>query len=169
MTGFLGPGARLGARHPRTPRRVIRWTQPGRDRRRGRSFGRPGLPGAAGTRSVLPPMRALVDQVQQSCNLGVLAAGRVLVLVQLKGPVNFGFRPSGARRRPSPHSPAPVSPRASARHERGRLETGRVRRPKRSQARSANSCLIAASSRSTLAWATACRCTAVPSRLDAST
>ncbi|MBC7403050.1 MAG: helix-turn-helix domain-containing protein [Microbacteriaceae bacterium] len=42
--------------------------------------------------AALPPMRAFVDDVQQSCNLGVLAAGRVLVLAQVESPANFGFR-----------------------------------------------------------------------------
>jgi DNA-binding IclR family transcriptional regulator len=42
--------------------------------------------------AALPAMRALVDDVQQSCNLGVLAAGRVLVLAQVESPANFGFR-----------------------------------------------------------------------------
>lgn len=42
--------------------------------------------------AALPAMRAFVDDVQQSCNLGVLAAGRGLVLAQVESPVNFGFR-----------------------------------------------------------------------------
>jgi len=42
--------------------------------------------------AALPQMRALVDDVRQSCNLGVLSAGRVLVLAQVETPANFGFR-----------------------------------------------------------------------------
>ena len=42
--------------------------------------------------AALPAMRAFVDDVQQSCNLGVLAAGRVLILAQVESPANFGFR-----------------------------------------------------------------------------
>ncbi len=37
-------------------------------------------------------MRAFADDVQQSCTLGVIAAGRVLVLAQVESPANFGFR-----------------------------------------------------------------------------
>lgn len=40
----------------------------------------------------LPPMRWLADELQQSCNLGVLQAGRVLVLAQVESPASFGFR-----------------------------------------------------------------------------
>ncbi|CAN5268834.1 IclR family transcriptional regulator [soil metagenome] len=42
--------------------------------------------------AALPAMRSFVDEVQQSCNLGVLSAGRVLVLAQVESPANFGFR-----------------------------------------------------------------------------
>jgi DNA-binding IclR family transcriptional regulator len=42
--------------------------------------------------AALPAIRAFVDDVQQSCNLGVPAAGRVLVLAQVESPANFGFR-----------------------------------------------------------------------------
>ena len=40
----------------------------------------------------LPPMRWLADETQQSCNLGILQAGRVLVLAQVESPAPFGFR-----------------------------------------------------------------------------
>jgi DNA-binding IclR family transcriptional regulator len=40
----------------------------------------------------LPPMRWLADEIQQSCNLGILHAGRVLVLAQVESPAPFGFR-----------------------------------------------------------------------------
>jgi DNA-binding IclR family transcriptional regulator len=40
----------------------------------------------------LPPMRRLSDAVQQSCNLGVNNAGRVLILAQVESPAPFGFR-----------------------------------------------------------------------------
>ncbi|QNE48326.1 IclR family transcriptional regulator [Glaciihabitans sp. INWT7] len=42
--------------------------------------------------AALPAMRAFADEVRQSCNLGVLSAGRVLVLAQVESPANFGFR-----------------------------------------------------------------------------
>ena len=42
--------------------------------------------------AALPPMRAFVDDVQQSCNLGMIDAGRLLVLAQVESPANFGFR-----------------------------------------------------------------------------
>ena len=41
--------------------------------------------------AAVPAMRAFVDDVQQSCNLGVPVAGRVLVLAQVESPANFGF------------------------------------------------------------------------------
>lgn len=62
---------------------------------------------------------------------------------------------------------------SSARSSRGITDIvlpifGRAQRPGRIQLRSANSSRIAASSRSTVACAAACRCAAVPSSLDAS-
>ena len=62
---------------------------------------------------------------------------------------------------------------SSARGSRGITDIvfpifGRAQPPGRFQLRSANSSRIAASSRSTVAWAAACRCAAVPSSLDAS-
>jgi DNA-binding IclR family transcriptional regulator len=41
--------------------------------------------------AAVPAMRAFVDDVQQSCNLGVPVAGRVLMLAQVESPANFGF------------------------------------------------------------------------------
>ena len=38
------------------------------------------------------PMRALADELQQSCNLSVLDAGRVLVVFQVESPADFGYR-----------------------------------------------------------------------------
>ena len=38
------------------------------------------------------PMRVLADTVQQSCNLSVIDAGRVLVIAQVESPADFGYR-----------------------------------------------------------------------------
>ncbi|MFE0017324.1 IclR family transcriptional regulator [Mesorhizobium sp. NPDC059054] len=40
----------------------------------------------------LPQMRRLSDELQQSCNLGIHSAGRVLILAQVESPAPFGFR-----------------------------------------------------------------------------
>ena len=40
----------------------------------------------------LPPMRALSEQVRQSCNLSVLDAGAVRVIAQVESPADFGYR-----------------------------------------------------------------------------
>ncbi|MDP9026773.1 MAG: helix-turn-helix domain-containing protein [Actinomycetota bacterium] len=40
----------------------------------------------------LPLMRALSEQVRQSCNLSVLDAGAVRVIAQLESPADFGYR-----------------------------------------------------------------------------
>lgn len=40
----------------------------------------------------LPPMRRLSGEIQQSCNLGVHNAGRILILAQIESPASFGFR-----------------------------------------------------------------------------
>lgn len=40
----------------------------------------------------LPQMRRLSDTLQQSCNLGIHSAGRVLILAQVESPAPFGFR-----------------------------------------------------------------------------
>ena len=42
--------------------------------------------------AALPSMRRLSDAIQQSCNLGVHNAGRVLILAQVESPAAFGFR-----------------------------------------------------------------------------
>ena len=42
--------------------------------------------------AALAPMRRLSDEVQQSCNLGMLEAGRILILAQVESPASFGFR-----------------------------------------------------------------------------
>ncbi|WP_394769705.1 IclR family transcriptional regulator [Lacisediminihabitans sp.] len=42
--------------------------------------------------AALGPMRRLSDDVQQSCNLGMLEAGRILILAQVESPASFGFR-----------------------------------------------------------------------------
>lgn len=42
--------------------------------------------------AALPSMRRLADEIQQSCNLGVHNAGRVLILAQVESPASFGFR-----------------------------------------------------------------------------
>lgn len=42
--------------------------------------------------AALPVMRRLTDAIQQSCNLSVLDAGRVLVVAQVESPAAFGFR-----------------------------------------------------------------------------
>ncbi|WP_210285125.1 IclR family transcriptional regulator [Mesorhizobium neociceri] len=40
----------------------------------------------------LPQMRRLSDEIQQSCNLGIHNAGRILILAQVESPAPFGFR-----------------------------------------------------------------------------
>jgi DNA-binding IclR family transcriptional regulator len=42
--------------------------------------------------AALGPMRLLSEEVRQSCNLGVLDAGRILILAQVETPSSFGFR-----------------------------------------------------------------------------
>lgn len=42
--------------------------------------------------AALAPMRRLSDEVQQSCNIGMLEAGRILILAQVESPASFGFR-----------------------------------------------------------------------------
>ncbi|MFC5503448.1 IclR family transcriptional regulator [Lysinimonas soli] len=42
--------------------------------------------------AALPPMRALSERVQQSCNLSVLDAGAVRVIAQVESPADFGYR-----------------------------------------------------------------------------
>lgn len=42
--------------------------------------------------AALPSMRLLSDAIQQSCNLGVHNAGRVLILAQVESPASFGFK-----------------------------------------------------------------------------
>jgi DNA-binding IclR family transcriptional regulator len=54
----------------------------------------------------LPPMRRLADEIQQSCNLGVLEAGRVLVLAQVESPAPFGFRVRVGAEFPATGSPS---------------------------------------------------------------
>lgn len=39
----------------------------------------------------LPEMRRIADQTEQSCNLGIPSAGRVLVIDQVESPAPFGF------------------------------------------------------------------------------
>ena len=41
--------------------------------------------------AAMPALRAFVDDVQQSCNLGVLVTSRVLALTQVESPANCGF------------------------------------------------------------------------------
>ena len=43
-------------------------------------------------RAALGPMRALADEVGQSCNLGMTDTGRILILAQVESPASFGFR-----------------------------------------------------------------------------
>lgn len=38
------------------------------------------------------PMRELAESIRQSCNLGVLDAGRVRIIAQVESPSDFGFR-----------------------------------------------------------------------------
>jgi DNA-binding IclR family transcriptional regulator len=38
------------------------------------------------------PMRDLAEAVQQSCNLSIVDAGRVLVIAQVESPADFGYR-----------------------------------------------------------------------------
>lgn len=42
--------------------------------------------------AALGPMRTLADAVQQSCNLGMLDSGRILIVAQVESPAAFGFR-----------------------------------------------------------------------------
>jgi len=42
--------------------------------------------------AALGPMRALADELAQSCNLGVLEGGRILIIAQAESPASFGFR-----------------------------------------------------------------------------
>jgi DNA-binding IclR family transcriptional regulator len=42
--------------------------------------------------AALAAMRPLADELQQSCNLSVLDAGRVRVIAQVESPAEFGFR-----------------------------------------------------------------------------
>jgi DNA-binding IclR family transcriptional regulator len=42
--------------------------------------------------AALAPMRRLADEVRQSCNLGMLESGRILILAQVESPASFGFR-----------------------------------------------------------------------------
>ena len=42
--------------------------------------------------AALPPMRALSEEVRQSCNLSVLDAGAVRVIAQVESPADFGYR-----------------------------------------------------------------------------
>jgi DNA-binding IclR family transcriptional regulator len=42
--------------------------------------------------AALGSMRALADEMEQSCNLGMLEGGRILIVAQAESPANFGFR-----------------------------------------------------------------------------
>ena len=42
--------------------------------------------------AAIGPMRVLADAVQQSCNLGIPSAGRILIVAQVESPAAFGFR-----------------------------------------------------------------------------
>jgi DNA-binding IclR family transcriptional regulator len=42
--------------------------------------------------AALPAMRRLTDSIQQSCNLSILDAGKVLVIAQVESAAAFGFR-----------------------------------------------------------------------------
>jgi DNA-binding IclR family transcriptional regulator len=42
--------------------------------------------------AALPPMRALAAEIEQSCNLGVLKAGSIVIIAQVESPTGFGFR-----------------------------------------------------------------------------
>lgn len=42
--------------------------------------------------AALGPMRALADEMEQSCNLGMLEGGRILIVAQAESPASFGFR-----------------------------------------------------------------------------
>ncbi len=42
--------------------------------------------------AALGPMRALADEMEQSCNVGMLEGGRILIVAQAESPASFGFR-----------------------------------------------------------------------------